>query len=242
MDVEKRIARAEPSSATDKTTRVLLMCGAVAGPLYIILALLQGFIRDGFSPIRHSVSLLSIGDLGWIQITNFLVSGLLVIAGAAGLRRSMDSGPGRRWGPVLIGLYGVGLIGAGIFVADPMNGFPPGTPENASTVSWHGLLHFIVGGLGFLALIAACFVFARRFKVLKRRGWAAYSVLTGIIFFAAFAGITSGSTQASVIVGFWIGVMLAWTWLSAVMLRDQLYNSREFRRTEGRILSNSRPE
>lgn len=49
MDAEKRIARAEPSSATDKTTRVLLMCGAVAGPLYIIIAFsTQAFIIIGF--------------------------------------------------------------------------------------------------------------------------------------------------------------------------------------------------
>ncbi|HEX2741675.1 MAG TPA: hypothetical protein VHM69_14620 [Rubrobacter sp.] len=27
------------------------------------------------------------------------------------------------------------VIGAGIFIADPMGGFPPGTPQNAGTVS-----------------------------------------------------------------------------------------------------------
>ena len=30
--------------------------------------------------------------------------------------------------PTLVGLAGIGLIGAGIFVTDPLNGYPPGTP------------------------------------------------------------------------------------------------------------------
>ena len=64
----------------------LLTCGMLAGPLYVGLWVLQIFIRKGYDPSRHDLSLLSNGDLGWIQITNFLVSGLLVILGAAGLR------------------------------------------------------------------------------------------------------------------------------------------------------------
>ena len=47
--------------------------------------------------------------------------------------------------------------------ADPGLGFPPGTPADASTLSWHGMVHLIVGTVSFLSLIAACFVFARRF-------------------------------------------------------------------------------
>ena len=91
----------------------------------------------------------------------------------------MHPGRGGTWGPLLVGLYGLGLIGAGIFVADPALGFPPGTPADANTISWHGLLHFLTGGMGFLGLLAACFVFARRFAARNERGWAAYSVATG---------------------------------------------------------------
>jgi len=220
-------ASSATSEMTTKVTRVLLACGVIAGPLYIGVALIQGLTRGGFDLMHHDVSLLSNGELGWIQITNFLVTGLLVIAGAVGMRRemrremrrAMHSGLGRTWGPLLVGIYGLGLIGAGIFVADPMNGFPPGTPANANTISWHGLLHFITGGLGFLALIAACFVFALRFAALGQRGWTAYSAATGIIFFAAFFGIASGSGQAWSIIGFWIGVVLAWAWLSVMAAR-----------------------
>ena len=211
-----------PSATTERTIKVtlaLLVSGVVAGPLYISVSLIQGFTRQGFDLTRHSISLLSNGDLGWIQITNFLISGLLVIAGAAGMRRAIHSGRGRIWGPLLVGIYGLGVIGAGIFIADPMNGFPPGAPLDANTMSWHGLLHFICGGVGFLALIAACFVFANRFATLAQRGWAAYSAATGLIFFAAFSGIASGSAQPWTVIGFWIGLVLAWTWISVMAAR-----------------------
>jgi Protein of unknown function (DUF998) len=41
----------------------------------------QMLVRDGFDIRRHALSLLTNGDLGWIQILNFVLTGLLVIAG-----------------------------------------------------------------------------------------------------------------------------------------------------------------
>ncbi len=211
-------------SSDTQWTRALLACGAIAGPLYIIVGLIQIFIRPGFDVTRHDLSLTSNGDLGWIQIANFLVTGLLTIAGAVGMRRAMRGSLGGTWGPLLIGVYGVGLIGAGIFVADPMNGFPPGTPVGATAISWHGILHLLSGAVGFLGLIGACFVFARRFAALGQRGWAAYSIATGVIFFAAFFGIATGSQQggatlAFVTIAFTVAVVLGWAWVSAMAAR-----------------------
>jgi hypothetical protein len=201
-------------------TRALLPGGVIAGPLYILVALIQGFTRQGFNLSRHDVSLLSNGDLGWIQIANFLVSGLLVIAGAVGMRQALTSGRVRTWGPLLIGVYGLGLIGAGIFVADPAFSFPPGTPDGPpTTISWHGLMHFVSAAVGFLALIAACFVFVRGFAALGQPGWAAYSVITGVVFFAGFFGVASGSGRSWTVIGFWIAVVLAWSWISAMAAR-----------------------
>jgi Protein of unknown function (DUF998) len=214
------------STATEANlTRVLLACGIAAGPVYLVVSFLQAFLREGFDIRRHAFSLLSNGDLGWIQITNFLVSGLLVVAAAVGMRRVVQAGPGRTWGPLLVGAYGVGLIAAGVFVADPALGFPPGTPAGqAAAMSWHSVAHFISAALAFLALIAACFVFARRFAALGQRGWAWYSVATGVAFFAAFFGIAAGSGQDQATVSvvnlaFLVAVVLAWGWLSAISAR-----------------------
>jgi hypothetical membrane protein len=211
--------RTSNPSSHSKLTNVLLACGMIAGPFYIVVGVIQALTRPGFDILRHDLSLLANGDLGWIQITNLVLSGLLVIAFAFGMRRVLHDSRGGIWGPLLVGVYGVGLIGAGFFTADPAFGFPPGTPPDAHTISWHGLLHFITAGIGFLALIAACMVMARRFASQGLRGWAIYSVVSGILFFAAFVGVATGSGQSWSVVGFWIGVLFIWTWISILAAR-----------------------
>src|SRR5207237_3774866 len=84
-------------------------------------------------------SVLSNGDRGWIQVANFLVSGLLVVAGAVGMRQVLRPGRAATWGPLLVAGYGVGLVAAAIFRADPMDGFPPGSPPGSpAAISTHG--------------------------------------------------------------------------------------------------------
>ena len=223
----------EGFSQTRKTlilTRALLAAGVIAGPLYILVGVVQILIRPGFDIRRHELSLMSNGDLGWIQIANFVVTGLLVIACAIGMRLVLRGSRGGTWGPLLVAVYGAGLIAAGAFVADPMNGFPPGAPAGSpAAISWHGLLHFLSGAVGFVALIAACLAFARRFAVLRQPAWSAYSVATGVLFLAAFIGIAAGPHQEGVHLGFidatfvnlgfTVAVILGWAWISAVAAR-----------------------
>ncbi|HVA23951.1 MAG TPA: DUF998 domain-containing protein [Chloroflexota bacterium] len=212
-----------PAPRATDASRALLRCGVLAGPVYVGLALAQALTRPGFDLRRHDISLLANGSLGWIQIGNFVVSGLLVIAAAIGMRRVLPSGRGRTWGPLLVGLYGACIALAGVFVADPGAGFPSGTPAAANTMTWHGALHLLCAAVGFLALIAACCVFAQRFAAEGRPRWAGYSAATGAVFFVTFFGsvILSGSgvnTGLSVL-GLWIAVLLGWSWLSTVSAR-----------------------
>src|SRR5512138_1322849 len=106
----------------------LLACGVIGPILFITVFLIEGANRPNYSPLRHPVSSLSYGDWGWMQRTNFVITGLLLFAFTIGLRRVLRSLKGSVWGPRLIGLASIGLIGAGFFVADPLNGYPPGTP------------------------------------------------------------------------------------------------------------------
>jgi hypothetical protein len=211
--------------ACDPGTRMirsLLGYGVLAGPVYVIAVLAQALFRPGFDLAHDDASLLSNGSLGWIQIVNFLATGLMVVACAVGVRRALGGGRGATWGPILLALYGVGLIGAGIFVADPMYGFPPGTAAGRPTViSTHGILHIVAAGIGFLGLVAACFVFARRFAGEQRSAWAWFSGVTGVAFLAAFAGVASGSDSPVIVAAFWAALILAWTWIAALAV--QLY-------------------
>jgi hypothetical protein len=194
-------------------TRALLTCGVLAGALYMAVYLGQAFTRPGFDITRHPASVLSNGDLGWIQVTNFLVCGGLSIAAAIGMRRALRSGRGSTWGPILIGLSGVGMILAAIFTADPVDGFPPGTPLGPpTTISTTGLLHFVSGLVGFGGWIAASFVFARRFAALGQPVWAIFSAATGAAFLVAFLGTAAAAVP---VMGLVVAVALAWAWVSA---------------------------
>lgn len=198
-----------------KQTRVFLICGVVAGPLFTIVGLIQAFIRPGFDITRHALSLLENGDLGWLEISTFLLSGLLFVAGAIGMRRVLYGNRGGTWGPILIGAVGAGLIGAGCFTADPGLGFPPGTP--ATGPSWHGLLHLMISSLSFLALVAGCFVFARRDLSQRRPGWATYTLVSGVIAFVAFAVLASG--QLWMTSPFVFAMLNAYLWCSVMAAR-----------------------
>jgi len=149
-------------SSTASTDR-LLICGVAAGPLFIVVWFLQAVTRSGFDITRHPVSLLSLGELGWIQITGFVITGLLYIALAVGLRQVLGAGPGQRSGPALIAANGVGLVIAGVFLSDAGAGFPPGAPPGAPEMSWHGMLHEVGFAITQLAWVATCLVFARRY-------------------------------------------------------------------------------
>ncbi len=172
---QQTVSPAAPSAETAR----LLACGVVAGPLFLAVLMIQAFTRDGFDLSRHPISLLSLGDLGWIQIANFVVTGALFVACAIGMRRVLRPGRSGTWAPRLVGAFGVGLIVAGVFTTDPGAGFPPGAPAGApEQISWHGILHEVGSGLAFLGMIVGCLVFARRFAALKRRGWVAACVAT----------------------------------------------------------------
>ena len=200
----------------ERVTRSLLGYGVIAGPVYVAVTLAQALTRDGYDLTRHQASLLANGSLGWIQITNFALTGLMVVAAAAGLRRAYGTGPAARWAPRLVAVYGASLVAAGVFRADPALGFPAGTPDGPGEVSWHGLLHFAAGGVGFTCLAAACFVVARRYAAEGRRGRAVWSRATGAVFLAGFAMLaSSGGSQAGTVL-FTATVIAVWAWLSTV--------------------------
>jgi hypothetical membrane protein len=200
----------------DRVTKSLLGYGVVAGPFYVIVALAQIVTREGFDPLRHQWSLLANGGPGWIQIANFVLTGLMVIAFAVGLRRALAGGVGAKWAPLLVGVYGVSLIAAGVFRADPALGFPVGTPDGPGEISWHGLLHFASGGVGFTCLAVACFVVARRYATENRKGWAVFSRLTGVVFLAGFAMVASSGGNQAANVAFTAAIILVWGWTTTV--------------------------
>lgn len=209
-------ALAEAPVDIDRRTRRFLAGATAAGPLFIAVAVIQAATRTGFDAAKHPLSLLSVGDMGWIQITNFVLTGLLFLAGAVGLRRVLSAGPASVWGPRLIGAFGAALIAGGVFVADPGLGFPPGTPDGVpDEMSWHAMVHAAAPVIGFLALSLACFVFARRSLRVGERGWAGWSVFTGISI--QVLGVMSNVSLN--FIPLWAGMVLGFGWASVQTAR-----------------------
>lgn len=201
--------RGKVQTKADVLTRLLLLCGAIAGPLFVFVLLIQDYTRPGYDPRLDPLSLLSLGDWGWVQIVNFVLVGVLNLLYAVGLWRRLHRGPAGTWGPILIGAYGLGLVLVGIFRTDPTNGFPPGVPA-ATSPSWHGAIHALGALFAFIMLAAALAVFVRLFLAWKERWWAFYclasAVLILLIFFTGFtnAAFTARTLRLAVLIG-WMG-------------------------------------
>lgn len=213
----------------DRITQWLLAGGVVGPPLFIVVFLIESATRPGYSSWRNQVSDLALSDQGWEQIVNFIVCGLLVLAFAAGLRRIWRTGRASVWGPLLVGLFGLELVAAGVFLTDPGRGYPPGAPLKGDPQTLHGWVHGINGLVLFnIVLPAACFVLAHRFAAEPRnRGWATYSRVTAVLLLTVSVLSTliltplaengvfpapTGLIQRALII-------LGWTWLALTALR-----------------------
>jgi hypothetical protein len=98
-----------------------LLCGVLAGPLFVTAFTAIGAARRGYDWRRYPVSSLAIGRGGWYQRANFILAGVLYSCAAAGLAHTDR----RRIGPAvpaLVAGVGVGLIGSGLFVTDYAGG------------------------------------------------------------------------------------------------------------------------
>jgi hypothetical protein len=84
----------------------------------------------------------------------------------------------------------------------------------------HGALHVVAGGVGFLALVAATWLLAGRFRQDGQLVRARLTRATGVVFLVAFAGIASGATSPVVNLAFTAAVVLTWAWLSLTSLQQ----------------------
>lgn len=191
----------------------LLLAGALAGPLFFASAAVQAVTRDGFDITRHPISQLATGSLGWIQITTFVLAGAGGLALAAGIKHTLTEGTGRRALPILVGIFGAGLIAAGLFTMDPEHGFPIGTPEGpVARMSWHSVVHSAAAAVAFTALAVAAIVLTVR---CARRRAVSAAVLNG----AAALVLLLPMSPEHMSVQIAVNGLVAFTWTTVVALR-----------------------
>lgn len=208
-------------------TRFLIAGGAIGSLLFIIVFLIEGATRPGYSAWHNFVSSLSLSDQGWMQIANFLMCGLLTLGFAIGLRQVFRTGRSSVWGPILLGVFSLALIVAGLFATDPSLGYPVGT-HSSGPQTLHGIIHGIAGLITFSSLAIAGFVMARRFAGDPNwKGWALYSTITGTlvaVFFIA-STVVSALDENGVLPGSPTGllqriaIIVGWGWIALLAMR-----------------------
>jgi hypothetical protein len=189
-----------------------------------------GARRAGYDWRRYAVSSLADGPEGRTQRANFMIAGALYCVAARGLTRCPQKIAGPSVVPTIILAAGVGLIGSGVFVTDPVAGFPPaeqapdgisapGAPTRAGTL--HNLCAIpIFAGIPLAALACAGSAAGRR-----EYRWATYCAGSAIgttgtfaLFGVAFGG---GAPRLAGRAGVFqrISIATGFGWLSALSLR-----------------------
>jgi len=201
--------------------------GVLAGPLFVGAFTAIGAARSGYDWRRHAVSSLACGHDGWLQRANFIVTGVLLCSGARGLARCPNSVESRVV-PALMGAAGAGLIGSGMFVTDPVAGFPPVTVGEVGLTetvpSREGMLHNLSAVPIFVGIPVAGLASALTAARDHDYGWAWYSVgssvamvVSFVLFGAAFGGRENLGGRGGIFQR--ISIASDFGWLSVLSLR-----------------------
>lgn len=137
---------------------------------------MQGLLRQGYSSLRYPISSLAIGKNGAVQIFTFIFTGLLILLFAIAVQKILN----KKSITVLLGLVGIGLIGSGIFITDPVFGYPENLPFKRTVFTLHGKLHTLFSLLVFINIPIICFIMTTYYNVRREFTWKYYSQLTGI--------------------------------------------------------------
>jgi hypothetical membrane protein len=189
--------------------RFLLLGGAI-GPAFFATAVLIGAaLRPGYD---HSMQVMSaLGGTGspnaiLMNGLGFLPTGILILVFGFALHRLAPRSLLSHAGALLLGLFGGGIIAAGVYSCDP-GCVGIGTSRDA-------YLHIVASVVAFLSGIAACFAWGGAFR--SSPAWRPLSN------FSLLAGLASGSllfafnatSDTEAVPGIWqrlfIGSLFGW--------------------------------
>lgn len=153
----------------------------VGAGLFMTTACAEGARRPDYDAWHQSISALSLGPDGWIQMLAFFVFGATLLSTVTIWRRILAGGKGAAAFPVLTALTGASLIACGIVPQDPAPGYDP-MGLALTTPTLRGLVHLASAGVAALCSVASLLVMAGRLRGDPSwPGWSRYSVLMAAV-------------------------------------------------------------
>jgi hypothetical membrane protein len=196
--------------------------------LFIVIMTAFHFIQPELNPVERFGSEYALGRLGWIMNVAFLSLALGLAAFAAALGRALRPAARSRVGQVLFAIAALGILGSGLFNADP----------NGEAESWHGIGHAMAGLVAFLSMLPAMVVVSRRlhranaladgYRVLRLLAWVDVALFLAMLFLFGPLGL-AGLGQRIFLIG-----LFAWLLITAEGLRSGAFeaNVRESRNAQ----------
>ena len=193
-----------------------LILGGIVGPIVftsIVLAAAAG--HPGYSHVANFMSELGATGAPRAALMNyggFIPAGVLLTAFAISLRRALPRKPLITAGVMLVMLFGVGVVAAGVFSCDL------GCPTSGGTIE--NQIHNAIGPSCFLCVIAGSGLLGWQFRnVPDWRRLATYSLATSAVALVCFVGLVS-SLDSRTLTGLWqrlmLGTLFLWCGVAAV--------------------------
>ena len=200
----------------NQTNLRYLAIGGIIGPiLFTIVLIINASFRADYNHVSNFIS--ELGATGTpnavlMNVAGFLPFGLLIAALGLSLLFLLPKGRGLRIGSVLVLVFGLGVVLAGLFSCDA------GCPQDGSSTN---LIHNRVSAIAFLSAIIGSGVLGFSFRSLSdwRSLWL-YSVITCVVS-AGFLVAMINSIAAYTHTGMWQRLLLLtlFIWFGIVGLR-----------------------
>lgn len=192
----------EVNPPTPRWVNRVARAAVITPPGFLAIVILLDLITPGYDPISRFASELSLGPFGWIMIANFIGLGVVVLALAVALGRTIGN---RVSGWVATGgfaLMGTAFVVAGVCVTDP-------TKLLHDAHTWHGMVHaFTAVVIFFISTPIAGLAMAR--QVRHRRGFALYCALAAVGTPALLIGTFVSGNLVGLAERIVIAYLLAW--------------------------------
>lgn len=200
--------------------RIGLLCGVLAPVLWVAVIIIAGELRPGFDHVGQYIS--ELGERGsstgvFMRYGGFVATGLLHIGYAAAFYATVTRITGRPrltlLVAVLIGLNGLGRIGAGVFACEPGCAAPEVIGQR---------LHSLAATIAFLAIAAATLLAAILFcRDRLLRPLSVYSLATGsagLLFLALMSASAATHDYTGLYERLASGVLSLWVLVTALRL------------------------